>query len=658
MSDYSHSVSPSDIYRGGGDGATAVAALADNLQAQIDAVQGALQQLQSDALAAQLAEHHAGVHPAPSHHGDVVWPAAYAHAGVYDDPVYVHTGPLQHQHHYEYEGDQHAAQMQTGGLSDPSARGDSGGGGNSYPNYMNTNYNHATAPPSAYNLPFSQGGGFSTSPNLFTAPGVSITTPHTDAPYNTPSLPHTAASSVVNPTPRLGLYLKRAPRAPPPHDAIIAVAVDVSNTIVYTATASTIKQWTTAGRCRGVLRGHVASVLALRVYDGCLYSSGSDSTLIRWPSASPMGSQVVVSATGVLSLVSDTSSPPRRRPATVTNHASPNISCPNISATATSAGAAATAAASAVPPPPAIAPAQTMRLPSPAAFLAVTVAFIFVTSPNDATCVDAVRRDGVVAVTYRGHEAPVTDICAADGGGRYNGVSTYTHSGVRRSGCVLYTASEDATVRVWNADNGHCVSVLRGHNGPVRSIQLTVTNGLIYSGGDDGAVRVWSADGRQPRAGGYKSTHRCVGIVPALDLDAFAVFNDDTIVTADATSRRLAEWDARSGTLRRTAQLTADTHERDVWDGAVRDAAATLAAAGGGILEFPTRPKDYAEAAAPLGEYNPRCTCGGSGGATGVCGCVRGAGGPDESPVHLCVVDGSLLVAHGTRVRFLRLPLE
>lgn len=71
------------------------------------------------------------------------------------------------------------------------------------------------------------------------------------------------------------------------------------------------------------------------------------------------------------------------------------------------------------------------------------------------------------------HEAAVTALAAVPCGG-------------------VASASEDQSVRVWNAEGGP-LARLPGHQGPVRA--LAVIGGRLVSGGDDRTVRAWHLDG-------------------------------------------------------------------------------------------------------------------------------------------------------------------
>jgi WD40 repeat protein len=79
---------------------------------------------------------------------------------------------------------------------------------------------------------------------------------------------------------------------------------------------------------------------------------------------------------------------------------------------------------------------------------------------------------GLVAV-LRGHTGALTDISFS-------------------TDCTrLVTASEDRTLRLWDAESGELIAVLRGHTGAVRSVTFVGGGRLLVSLADDQTYRVW-----------------------------------------------------------------------------------------------------------------------------------------------------------------------
>jgi WD40 repeat protein len=63
-------------------------------------------------------------------------------------------------------------------------------------------------------------------------------------------------------------------------------------------------------------------------------------------------------------------------------------------------------------------------------------------------------------------------------------------------GTRIVSASEDGTVRIWNADGRGDPLVLRGHESAVISAEFSPDGTRIVSSSEDRTVRVWNADGR------------------------------------------------------------------------------------------------------------------------------------------------------------------
>ena len=87
------------------------------------------------------------------------------------------------------------------------------------------------------------------------------------------------------------------------------------------------------------------------------------------------------------------------------------------------------------------------------------------------------RLDGGDRVVLKGHEGAILAIAFDPGG---------TH---------LASASDDGTVRLWNAATGRLERTLRGHRQSVTSVAYSPDGRRVVSAGADGTVRVWDVDG-------------------------------------------------------------------------------------------------------------------------------------------------------------------
>ena len=60
-------------------------------------------------------------------------------------------------------------------------------------------------------------------------------------------------------------------------------------------------------------------------------------------------------------------------------------------------------------------------------------------------------------------------------------------------GLRIASASDDATVRVWDADTGQQVLEITGHRWPVNSVAFSGDGRRIASASDDMTARIWDA---------------------------------------------------------------------------------------------------------------------------------------------------------------------
>ena len=82
---------------------------------------------------------------------------------------------------------------------------------------------------------------------------------------------------------------------------------------------------------------------------------------------------------------------------------------------------------------------------------------------------------------------------------------------------VLYTSSMDRTCRIWNVDNGTCISILKHPNTGVASVVCSPDGRSILTSDDSGHTYVWHAQARRllfelkPEGGGVNLSRQWSG---------------------------------------------------------------------------------------------------------------------------------------------------
>ncbi|XRB14264.1 EF-hand domain-containing protein [Pseudoscourfieldia marina] len=118
------------------------------------------------------------------------------------------------------------------------------------------------------------------------------------------------------------------------------------------------------------------------------------------------------------------------------------------------------------------------------------------------------------------------------------------HSGVVTSasysadGTRIVSASEDGTVRVWDATTGACLSVLEGHSDAVKSASYSSDGTRIVSASRDNTVRVWDA-----------TTGACISVLEGHSGDVFSASYsaDGTRIVSASADKSVRVWDAMTG---------------------------------------------------------------------------------------------------------------
>ncbi|KAH5983249.1 hypothetical protein HBI84_248700 [Parastagonospora nodorum] len=108
----------------------------------------------------------------------------------------------------------------------------------------------------------------------------------------------------------------------------------------------------------------------------------------------------------------------------------------------------------------------------------------------------------------------------------------------------LASASNDGTVKIWDASSGACVQTLKGHNGLVWSVAFSHDSAQLASASDESIVKIWDA-----------SSGACLQTLEGhSSLVCLVAFSHDSAQLASASDSTVKIWDASSGACLQTLE--------------------------------------------------------------------------------------------------------
>uniref|UniRef100_A0A1D1Y6Q1 Transducin beta-like protein 3 n=2 Tax=Anthurium amnicola TaxID=1678845 RepID=A0A1D1Y6Q1_9ARAE len=137
--------------------------------------------------------------------------------------------------------------------------------------------------------------------------------------------------------------------------------------------------------------------------------------------------------------------------------------------------------------------------------------------------------------SWKGQDGPVLDMACHSSGG------------------LLATAGADKKVLVWDVDGGFCTHFFKGHGGVVTSVTFHPDPNclLLFSGSDDTTVRIWNLE-----------TKKCVAVLEKhfSTVTSLAISESDQVLLSAGRDKVVNIWDLRDYSFKKTV-LTYETLE-------------------------------------------------------------------------------------------------